>query len=79
MNNEENLNIPQPAPAWDYYIIWHSCQHIKARIDEALKIMNGIEIASNEVDKELHDLLDLASDKLVEVIHELDHDDDETA
>ncbi|MEH2371965.1 hypothetical protein [Nostoc sp.] len=75
MNNEENLNIPQPDPAWDYYIIWHSCQHIKAKIDAALKIMHDSENANKEIDKELYDLLDPASENLIEVIQHLKHDD----
>lgn len=74
---DENLDIPQPDPAWDYYIIWHSLHHIKAKIDVALKIMKDCEYASSDSDDDIKDELAAASDKLTEIIEQLSIDDDE--
>lgn len=73
--NEENLNIPQPDPGWDYYILWHSLHHIKSKIDEALGDMNHIENATPEMDKEIKKLLATASDKLIKIVNQLPGDD----
>jgi hypothetical protein len=72
-------NLPQPDPAWDYYIRWHSLHHIKAKIDAALQIMSSSEEANSEVNDDIKRLLDPASDKLVEIVDSLTFDDDDTA
>ncbi|MEH2115380.1 hypothetical protein [Nostoc sp.] len=74
MSNKEDLNIPQPDPAWDYYILWHSLHHIKAKVDETLQIMNHIEKATPEIDQEIRQTLVPASNKLIEIINELPDD-----
>jgi hypothetical protein len=75
--NNENLDIAHPDPAWDYYPLWHSLHHIKAKIDAALKLINQSETLDPKVDKQAREILDLASDKLIEVVHQLEHDDEE--
>lgn len=80
MNNENSEitnNIPQPDPAWDYYILWHSLHHIKAKIDAALNSMKDEEYAKEIVDIEIKSLLCPASDKLIEIIDSLPDDDDD--
>ncbi len=72
-----NNNIPEPDPSWDYYISWHSLQHVQAKISEALKVMRDAEITNVGVDRQLREILDLASDKLIEVIQKLEHDEEE--
>ncbi|BAY74159.1 hypothetical protein NIES25_51880 [Nostoc linckia NIES-25] len=79
MNNEnsEAVNdIFQPDPAWDYYIPWHSLHHVQAKISEALKLMTDAEITNVAVDEQLREILDLASDKLIEVVQKLEHDEE---
>ncbi|MCC5606658.1 hypothetical protein LC612_07620 [Nostoc sp. CHAB 5834] len=76
MNNEEKLDISHPDPAWDYYILWYSLHHIKAKIDEALQIMNHIEKANPGIDQEIRESLVPASNKLIEIVNELPVDDD---
>lgn len=58
MNNEILKDIPQPDPAWDYYIIWHSLLAHKAKIDIALKTIKDAENATDELDEEIYDLLE---------------------
>jgi len=74
--NNENLDTPIGDPAWDYYVIWHSCQHVKAKIDVALKIMRDSENATPDLDEELHQALDLASDRLIDIVQVLEPNDD---
>ncbi|MEH2000570.1 MAG: hypothetical protein V7L00_17795 [Nostoc sp.] len=71
-----NNEIPSPDPAWDYYVPWHQCQHTKAKIDEALKLMGDGESATPELDKIIHDLLDIASSQLIDIINSLESEDD---
>ncbi len=70
MSDEITGNIPQPDPAWDYYPLWHSLHHIKARIDSALKIMSETENANEKTDNQLRKMLDLTSDKLIEIVQQ---------
>ncbi|MBW4673448.1 MAG: hypothetical protein KME52_05335 [Desmonostoc geniculatum HA4340-LM1] len=49
MNNENLSDIPQPDPAWDYYPLWHSLHHIKAKIDASLKIMSDDESSTSPI------------------------------
>ncbi|MBC1242199.1 hypothetical protein [Nostoc sp. 2RC] len=77
MNIENLSDIPQPDPEWDYYPLWHSLQHIKAKIDAALKVMNKQEYANSVTDVEMREILDLASDKLIEIVNSLEHDEEE--
>ncbi|WGV23357.1 hypothetical protein [Halotia branconii] len=80
MNNENLSNIPQPDPSWDYYGTWRLLHGIKARIDEALKIMKNSENSTAEIDKEIKLSLEIASDRLIEIIdNDLVTHDDETA
>ncbi len=80
MNNEKSEitnNISQPDPAWDYYPIWHSLHHIKAKIDVALTVLSEEKYSTPEIDKQLRAILDPPSDKLVELISQLPYDEDE--
>jgi hypothetical protein len=73
--NNQNLNIPQPDPAWDYYIAWYSLHHIKAKIDEALIIMNENEKSNPVIDRLIKQSLAPASDKLIEIVEQLPIDE----
>jgi hypothetical protein len=76
-NLEQNSEITHPDPAWDYYPLWHSLHHIKAKIDTALKIMKQQEYVNTVTDIEMREILDLASDKLIEIVNSLEHDEEE--
>ncbi len=67
MNDQNLSDIPQPDPAWDYYPLWHSLNHIKAKINVALKIMADNEYSNPAVDEQLKDLLKPASDMFIEI------------
>ncbi len=68
--------VPHPDPAWDYYPLWHSLHHIKAKIDSALNFMIQEEYANPGTDEELRKILDSASDKLIEIVNQFPDDDD---
>ncbi|MDZ8227038.1 hypothetical protein [Nostoc sp. ChiVER01] len=70
MNNEENLNISQPDPAWDYYEIWQSLHIIKNKIDAGIKLISGEEQADDVTDQKLRQILEPASEKLVGIIEQ---------
>ncbi|OUL28799.1 hypothetical protein [Nostoc sp. 106C] len=74
--NSEIENIPQPDPAWDYYILWHSLHHIKAKINAALKLIANNEDADSEIDEQIRILLNPTSEKLTEIVEQLAYDDD---
>jgi hypothetical protein len=75
--NNENLDIAHPDPAWDYYPLCYSLHHIKAKIDAALILINQSESLDPKVDKQARKILDLASDKLIEIVNQLEHDDED--
>jgi len=66
--SEENSNIPQPDPAWDYYEIWQSLHTIKDRIDAGIKLLSGEELADDTTDEKLKQILEPALEQLEEVI-----------
>ncbi|AFY34889.1 hypothetical protein [Calothrix sp. PCC 7507] len=68
MSNDIENQIPEPDPAWDYYPLWHSLQHIKAKIDAALKVMGASEEANSGLDQEIKNLLEPASDMFIQII-----------
>lgn len=70
-----NLDISQPDPTWDYYVTWHSLHHIKAKLDAALKFIQEKEHATPITDKQLRELLDPVSDKLIELVEDLPEED----
>jgi hypothetical protein len=72
-----NLEIPQPDPSWDYYVLWHSLHHIKAKIEDALKILGVEENAKLTLEREIKKLLDPASDKFIAILEQLPYVDDE--
>jgi hypothetical protein len=43
MNNEENLDIPQPDPAWDYYVTWHKLLKAKSQLDKLIQELSEFE------------------------------------
>ncbi|MEH2263833.1 hypothetical protein [Nostoc sp.] len=49
MSNEENLNIPQPDPSWDYYIEWHKLIRANAQLKELIEFISKIENAREDV------------------------------
>ncbi|ALF51855.1 hypothetical protein ACX27_01745 [Nostoc piscinale CENA21] len=67
----------QPDPTWDYYKIWQSCHEIKAKIDEALNLMRQQEDRNDTSDHQINQRLSRASERLVNIILELEFDDDE--
>ncbi|MBD2413610.1 hypothetical protein FACHB389_34805 [Nostoc calcicola FACHB-389] len=75
--NDINSEMTQLDPAWDYYPLWHSLHHIKARIDSVLNLMIREEDASPGADKEFRRILDLTSDKLIEIVNQFPEDDEE--
>jgi len=76
MSDQENLNIPEPDPSWDYYVLWHSLHHIKAKIDAALKIIGNSEDARPEIGYLIRNLLEPASDKFTTIVEQLPEEDD---
>ncbi|MDZ8108347.1 MAG: hypothetical protein RM338_22365 [Nostoc sp. DedQUE12a] len=76
INSEITPNNQEPDPAWDYYPLWHSLHHIKAKIDVALKLISTEEHATIETDKTLRAVLDPPSDKLVSIISELPYEEE---
>jgi hypothetical protein len=72
MNNQNSNN---PDPAWDYYITWYSLRHIKAKIDEALIIMNENQKSTPITDRLIKQSLAPASDKLIEIVEQLPIDE----
>ena len=48
MNNEQNLNIPHPDPAWDYYIEWHKLIRAKAQLEKLIEFILKIENATED-------------------------------
>jgi hypothetical protein len=43
------MTIYTQIPRWDFYLIWHSCQHSKALIDKALEIVSLEEFPNSEL------------------------------
>ncbi|MDZ7992046.1 MAG: hypothetical protein RM022_014835 [Nostoc sp. EfeVER01] len=48
MNNEEDLNIPHPDPAWDYYIEWHKLIRAKAQLEKVVEFISTVENFTEE-------------------------------
>lgn len=69
--NDEDLDIPLPDPVWEYYPIWHSLNHVAAKINVALKILARSEDATTEIDFSIYQLLAPASNRLEEIVTEL--------
>lgn len=65
-----NSNISQPDPSWDYYEIWQSLHIIKNKIDAGIKLISSEEQADDVTDQKLREILEPASDKLVEIIEQ---------
>lgn len=78
MSDEENSNIPQPDPAWDYYEIWQLLHTIKNKIDAGIKLISAEELADNTTDEKLKEILEPALQQLESLIeNELtDYSDD---
>jgi hypothetical protein len=69
--NDISNEIPQPDPAWDYYILWQVLHEIKDRIDEALGFMNDIESSTLESNEAIRNLLQPTSNRLILIVGEL--------
>ncbi|BAY34194.1 hypothetical protein NIES2107_60990 [Nostoc carneum NIES-2107] len=68
--SEESL--PQPDPSWDYYTYWNDLERIKDTINTALKLMAQHEESNTEANKDIKQLLNKASEKLIEVITQIE-------
>ncbi|MBN3897357.1 MAG: hypothetical protein HWQ41_19375 [Nostoc sp. NOS(2021)] len=68
-----------PDPAWDYYVLWHRIQQIKAQLDRALIWISQVENQNTATDKETAVLLRKPWDRLDEILNGLPDDDDEPA
>ena len=68
MSDEENSNIPQPDPDWDYYEVWQSLHTIKAKIDAGLKFISTKEQADDSIDAKLKEILEPALESLELII-----------
>ncbi len=64
MNNED-LDIPQPDPDWDYYILWHKLFKAKYKLEKLLKYVAQIESANTDSDQNVNE-------DLVEIINLLE-------
>ncbi|MBH8565000.1 hypothetical protein I8748_22920 [Nostoc sp. CENA67] len=76
-NSERTNNTWQPDPAWDYYILWHSLHHIKAKIDGALGNIKDEEYAALHVDLDIRKILEPASELLIEIVDSLPEKEEE--
>ncbi|MHC5675349.1 hypothetical protein [Nostoc sp.] len=55
-------NIPQPDPAWDYYLTYHKLLKAKAQLNQLINDIKELESASVESDESINkDLVDLIS------------------
>jgi len=56
-------NIPEPDPAWDYYIEWHKLAQAKAKLENLMAYLAEQEDATEETDEisrnDLQKILDL--------------------
>ncbi|MEH1897649.1 MAG: hypothetical protein V7K94_20560 [Nostoc sp.] len=66
--DEDELLNGSPDPSWDYYVLWHSLNHVKAKINAALRIMADNEDSDPNLDKQIKDLLEPASDVFIQII-----------
>ncbi|MDJ0800146.1 MAG: hypothetical protein QNJ51_25625 [Calothrix sp. MO_167.B12] len=64
-----------PDPAWDYYVTWHSLLNIKARIGQALEMINDFEEGNAVLDQEIRDELYPILNSLQQVIDSLPPDE----
>ncbi|MBN3905132.1 MAG: hypothetical protein HWQ35_00640 [Nostoc sp. NMS1] len=46
MNNQILEDIPQPDPAWDYYLTYHTLLKAKSRLDKLINEISEFEEAS---------------------------------
>jgi hypothetical protein len=61
MNNEISEDIPQPDPAWDYYLTYHRLLKAKAQLNQLINDIRELESSSGESDQSINeDLSDLA-------------------
>ncbi|MBN3940757.1 hypothetical protein [Nostoc sp. NMS9] len=59
-------NIPEPDPAWDYYLTYHKLLKAKAQLNQLIDDIGELELAtagSNEsINEDLFDLVQLLDD-----------------
>ncbi|WP_017654570.1 hypothetical protein [Fortiea contorta] len=46
-------NIPEPDPAWDYYVTWHQLIKARSKLDELIEYLGTIENSSADSDRNL--------------------------
>ncbi|MEH2050907.1 hypothetical protein [Nostoc sp.] len=60
--SNENLDIPQPDPSWDYYLTYHRLLKAKSQLNQLIKDISELELASPESDQSINeDLFDLTN------------------
>jgi hypothetical protein len=67
MNEEENLNIPHPDPAWDYYIEWHKLIRAKTQLEKVIEFISTVESFSEET----QDILVQDTEKVINTLQSL--------
>ncbi|WP_414579612.1 hypothetical protein [Anabaena sp. CCY 9402-a] len=65
---DENLDIPQTDPAWDYYEVWQSLHIAQVKIKSGIKLIFGQEQATHDTDQKLKEILETVVEKLEQVI-----------
>ncbi|WP_448271580.1 hypothetical protein [Nostoc sp. DSM 114160] len=46
--NNENLEVPQPDPAWDYYIEWHKLLRAKTQLEKLIEFISKCENSTED-------------------------------
>lgn len=60
--SNENLDIPEPDPSWDYYLTYHRLLKAKSQLNQLIKDISELELATAESDQSINeDLFDLTS------------------
>ncbi|MHC5740249.1 hypothetical protein [Nostoc sp.] len=60
--NDENLDIPQPDPSWDYYLTYHRLIKAKSQLNQLIKDISELEASSADSDELINEnLFDLTS------------------
>lgn len=55
-------DFPQPDPSWDYYLTYHRLLKAKSQLNQLIKDISELELATAESDQSINeDLFDLTS------------------
>ncbi|MEH2087801.1 hypothetical protein [Nostoc sp.] len=69
--NELN-DIPQPDPAWDYYITWHKLFKAKSHLDKLIKYVGQFEEGESAIDEQIESDLILVIRHLEDVLPKIE-------